>query len=898
MHSVERRDDGSVALFINGDLQFDSCDERIYHEALALPGLAIAQGRKPSDLRVLIVGGGDGLVARELFKSSAIGHVDLVDYDQEIVDLARKDFANFNAFSLHDARLTVHVRDAWQFVDDAATAGVRYDLIVSDLTVPDDAAGAIFHSIEWYHMLARLLGDTGVLAVNGISPQATPQAFLSIFNALLSGGLHPRPYHVSIPSFAALGYGHDWGFLMAGTMPIAALELEQATLAQPRMTLMDMNEVRGLFVLPEELFGYQAEALPGHAGSSILLHYFRNTDRLKRFSEKTVDSFNLDTLVLQAPAGDTGANILPAELRTALAECIYSEADGAEFSRQSTLVSKVLELMPSLQALHTEQIIADFVDRPAAFLQAIDISTLVSRLLERAAELPAQLVEELKHLSEKLKEWAGDYLTLVNLGERVVTILTLVVVVGNLAYPDAVYAKGGDGGHGGGGHAGDHGGHAGDRGGDRGDRNVRADSRADAGRGFDRADRGFNGARNGAWGDRGYGYGGYRGYWGHNWGAYGWARPWHGFNWGGYAPPVYVGGNNWPTVNVTRNQYVDEAGTNYPAPTYNYSNSTKNYSTNSNNSINNNADDGDDSNDPPSQVASSQGGSGQPAVYKLGGGADLLANGSMAISLTDQAYLMPTPQNMQVVDQSTGQSILSLANDPALVYQAAMEMQRQRHRLLNVISNAQSGNGGDISSDRLAKIQDHADRLQTALQNLGPIPQNPPSPDEAQPLVAGGVEVFASVWMTPDGKFLAIKRANGQIAYMNGAGWYSSIGGAKLKDPYPAQFKSVVTAFLSKMVSDSDNTKNMLMQDQSEGSQHIDLLNRELAEFQADPNGQPDDMVDYGSGKARRSEAIRLTQLAISRTQRKLDELQDQLTAMPAEDNLARQELSSFGVGT
>ncbi len=892
MNLVQRRDDGSIALYINGDLQFDSNDERIYHEALALPGLAIAQARKPGNLRVLIVGGGDGLIARELFKSSSIGHIDLVDYDQEIVDLARKDFAHVNAFSLHDARLTLHVRDAWQFVDDAATAGVQFDLIVSDLTVPDDATGARFHSIEWYRMLARLLGSTGVLSVNGVSPQATPQAFLSIFNAVMSGGLHPRPYHVSIPSFAACGYGHDWGFLMAGTTPIAAFELEHATLAQPRMTLMNMDEVRRLFVLPEELFAYQSEAVPGHAGSSVLIHYFKNTDRLKRFSDNTVDSFNLDTLTLKTPAGDTGENILPPELRTALAECIYSGADAAgdASSMQSALVSKVLELMPSLQQFHTKQIIADFVDRPAAFLQAIDISTLVSRLLERAAELPAQLVEELKHLHEKLTEWAGDYLTLVKLGERVVTILTLVVVVGNLVYPDAVYAKGGDGGHGGGGgHGGDHGGRAGDRG-------VRVGNRAGAGRGFDRADRGFDGARNGAWGDRGYGYGGYHGYWGHNWGAYGWARPWHGFNWGGYVPPVYVSGNNWPSVNVTRNQYVDETGNNYPAPTYNYNNSTQNYSNNSNNSNDNNSDADDDSSS--SQVASLQGGSGQPAVYKLGGGADLLANGTIAISLTDQAYLMPTAQGMQVVDQSTGQTIMWLASDPALVYQAAVEIQRQRHRLLNVISNAQSGDGGDISSDRLAKIQEHADRLQTALQSLGTIPQNPPSPDEAQPLVPGGVEVFASVWMTPDGKFLAIKRTNGQIVYMNGAGWYSNMGQTKLKEPYPAQFKSVATAFLSKMVSDSDSTKSMLMQDQSEGGQHVDLLNRELAEYQGDPNGQPDDMVDYGSGKARRSEAIRLTQLALSRTQRKLDELQDQVNAMPAENNLARQELSSLGGAT
>src|SRR5882757_8672629 len=90
LHSVQKRDDGSFALIINGDLQFDSRDERVYHEALALPALAIASKRNQAPIRALIIGGGDGLIARELFKSSSIEKIDLVDYDQNIVDLARQ----------------------------------------------------------------------------------------------------------------------------------------------------------------------------------------------------------------------------------------------------------------------------------------------------------------------------------------------------------------------------------------------------------------------------------------------------------------------------------------------------------------------------------------------------------------------------------------------------------------------------------------------------------------------------------------------------------------------------------------------------------------------------------------------------------------------------------------
>jgi hypothetical protein len=96
------------------------------------------------------------------------------------------------------------------------------------------------------------------------------------------------------------------------------------------------------------------------------------------------------------------------------------------------------------------------------------------------------------------------------------------------------------------------------------------------------------------------------------------------------------------------------------------------------------------------------------------------------------------------------------------------------------------------------------------------------------------------------------------------------------------------------MVNDADATSNMLTQDQNEGQAHLDMLNRELADYQ-EPNGQPTDMVTFGSREIQRSEAIRLTQLAIGRTQNKLDELNQQITNMPHETQLAKQEISSLG---
>jgi len=433
---LEHRDDGSIALFINGDLQFDSRDEHIYHESLTLPALSIAAQRNQAPLKVLIIGGGDGLIARELFKSPSISSVDLVDYDPEIVSFAKIDFASFNNNSMSDPRLTIHVEDAWEFVNRAIEQDSTYDIIIGDLTVAEDISDARFHSIDWYNKLSCLLSADGILAVNAVSPLATPEAYWSIFNSILKGGLQPRPYHVHIPSFASRGYGQTWGRFIASAKSITINELGE-----------NIIKLKELFVFPQEIIEYQSSSIPALAGSDILLHYFANASACNITSGLTCNSFSLDIKSLVIPEPDTGKKILPPELRAALAKSISLGQESENINDPQILLQAVLQLMPSLQKEHTPQIIADFLEDPGHFLEAIDLPDLVRRLLQRAMELPAQVVAELELLREKLNEWAGDHLTLLSLGRRVVTILTLVIVVGNLLYPDSVYGKGEAGHH-------------------------------------------------------------------------------------------------------------------------------------------------------------------------------------------------------------------------------------------------------------------------------------------------------------------------------------------------------------------------------------------------------------------------------------------------------------------
>jgi spermidine synthase len=108
---VLTRRGGEMRLYLNGNLQFSTKDEYRYHEALVWPVL----GRVATPARVLILGGGDGLAAREVLKDRAVRHIDLVDLDPEMTRLFRMtpQLAALNHGSLSDPRLTVTNADAF-----------------------------------------------------------------------------------------------------------------------------------------------------------------------------------------------------------------------------------------------------------------------------------------------------------------------------------------------------------------------------------------------------------------------------------------------------------------------------------------------------------------------------------------------------------------------------------------------------------------------------------------------------------------------------------------------------------------------------------------------------------------------------------------------------------------
>ncbi|MFF8386351.1 polyamine aminopropyltransferase [Streptomyces kanasensis] len=189
-------------LFLNGDLQFSSVDEYRYHEALVHPALS---GERAS---VLVLGGGDALALREVLRYGDVREVTLVDLDPAVTRLARTftPLVDLNGRALEDPRVTVVNADAFTWLRDA---GRRYDAVVVDFPDPDTAALAKLYSVEFYHLLGRVLEPGGRVVVQAGSPFFAPRTYWSVAATIREAGYATTAYQVDVPSFG------NWGFVLA-----------------------------------------------------------------------------------------------------------------------------------------------------------------------------------------------------------------------------------------------------------------------------------------------------------------------------------------------------------------------------------------------------------------------------------------------------------------------------------------------------------------------------------------------------------------------------------------------------------------------------------------------------------------------------------------------------------
>jgi spermidine synthase len=249
------------ALFLNGNLQFNSFDEYRYHEALVHPAFAAFEG---APKRVLVLGGGDGLALREVLKYRTVEHIQLVDLDPMMTGLSA-DFpplAELNRNSFDDPRVTVTNADAFVWLDN--TDAGPFDIAIVDFPDPNNFALGKLYSTRFYNLLKQKLQPEAAVVIQCTSPLIARRSYWSIIRTLESAGFTVKPFQTTVPSFGV------WGYALAKMHPFERPQ----RLPDVEMQFLNSSSFAGLFDFPTDMLPPEGEIEINRLDNQALVRYY------------------------------------------------------------------------------------------------------------------------------------------------------------------------------------------------------------------------------------------------------------------------------------------------------------------------------------------------------------------------------------------------------------------------------------------------------------------------------------------------------------------------------------------------------------------------------------------------------------------------------------------------
>jgi spermidine synthase len=190
-------------LYIDGNQQFSTLDEVMYHEPLVHPVMQLHSF--PQD--ILVLGGGDGCAIREILKYQQVKSITLVDLDPAMTTLAKENpiISTVNQHSLSSEKVEIINQDGYAFIEKTKNF---FDIIIIDLPDPKTVELGRLYSFEFYKLCYKSLRPEGYIITQAGSPYFATKAFICIDLSLQKAGFKTLPLHNQIITMG------EWGWIL------------------------------------------------------------------------------------------------------------------------------------------------------------------------------------------------------------------------------------------------------------------------------------------------------------------------------------------------------------------------------------------------------------------------------------------------------------------------------------------------------------------------------------------------------------------------------------------------------------------------------------------------------------------------------------------------------------
>ena len=179
-------------LVLDGMIQTTVADNFVYHEMIA----HIPMRTHPHPHNVLVIGGGDGGVVREILKYPDVEKVTLVEIDDQVIQAAKRFLPEISS-SLEDSRVDLQVADGIEYVRSLDSS---CDIIIVDSTEPVGPAVGLFGS-PFYEGVYRALKDDGILVAQTESPFFNADLIRTVYRRINAVFPHAYLYLAPVPTY-------------------------------------------------------------------------------------------------------------------------------------------------------------------------------------------------------------------------------------------------------------------------------------------------------------------------------------------------------------------------------------------------------------------------------------------------------------------------------------------------------------------------------------------------------------------------------------------------------------------------------------------------------------------------------------------------------------------------
>ncbi|XP_065842258.1 spermidine synthase-like [Oscarella lobularis] len=240
-------------LALDDIVQCTEMDEFAYQEMMVHVPL-LCYDPSSSGLQVLVIGGGDGGVVREIVKHGHVAQCTLCEIDSTVIDVSKR-FFPLMAVGLKSEKLTIHIGDGFDFLKSHIE---QFDVIITDCS-DEKGPGEFLFNEPYFELVKNSLKPNGIHVTHDNGPMLEMSE--SFPRLRFSQNVFPSSqyYYISSPSYPS----GELGFVISGKSPNMKFDFPLKELSDNEVRSMKLRYYnsqvhKAAFVLPQ----FTKERLP------------------------------------------------------------------------------------------------------------------------------------------------------------------------------------------------------------------------------------------------------------------------------------------------------------------------------------------------------------------------------------------------------------------------------------------------------------------------------------------------------------------------------------------------------------------------------------------------------------------------------------------------------------